>query len=89
MTELSTRPRIAPLEPPYEPEIEQVEVDWPYADTDEHWHFVLKLAGPLADAVSALDEEDREAVRSEVGARIEPLMETGSVRGVTHVVTAG
>ena len=34
-----------------EPEIEHVEIKWPYEDADEHWHFTLKLAGPLADAI--------------------------------------
>jgi ubiquinone/menaquinone biosynthesis C-methylase UbiE len=72
-----------------EPEVEQAEIAWPYADANEHWHFVLKLAGPLADVISGLDDDEREAVRSEVRSRIEPLLQDGSVTGLTHVVRAG
>jgi ubiquinone/menaquinone biosynthesis C-methylase UbiE len=71
-----------------EPEIEQVEIAWPYADADEHWYYVLQLAGPVADAVKALDEDEREAVRGDVRSRIESLMVDGrKVMGLTHVVT--
>jgi ubiquinone/menaquinone biosynthesis C-methylase UbiE len=71
-----------------EPEIEQVEVAWPYADADAHWNFTLKLAGPLADKIASLDEDEREAVRGEVRSQIESLMAAGGVTGLTHVVTA-
>jgi SAM-dependent methyltransferase len=71
-----------------EPEIEQVEVKWPYVEPDEHWQMTMKLAGPLADAIGQLEEEDREAVRQDVRARIEPLMD-GGVGGLVHVVSVG
>ncbi len=72
-----------------EPRIEQVEIAWPYGDTDEHWRLTLKLAGPLADAIGSLDEEQRESVRTTVRERIEPLMADGAqVSGLVHVVTA-
>jgi SAM-dependent methyltransferase len=71
-----------------EPEIEQVEVAWTYGDPDVHWEMTLKLAGPLSGAVRELDEAEQEAVREEVRARIEPLMDSSGVRGLTHVVTA-
>jgi ubiquinone/menaquinone biosynthesis C-methylase UbiE len=70
-----------------EPEIEQVEIAWPYADADEHWGFTRKLAGPLADAIDRLDEDERESVRAEVRSRIEPLIADGPVPGRVHVVT--
>jgi ubiquinone/menaquinone biosynthesis C-methylase UbiE len=70
-----------------EPEIEQVEIAWPYADADEHWSFTRKLAGPLADAIDQLDEDEREAVRAEIRSRIEPLIANGPVPGRVHVVT--
>ena len=72
-----------------EPEIEQVELEWPYAGAEEHWHFTLKLAGPLADAISSLDEGEQEAIRQEVAAKISGLIEDGGVSGKTHVVTVG
>jgi ubiquinone/menaquinone biosynthesis C-methylase UbiE len=70
-----------------EPEIEQVDIVWPYETVDEHWSFTRKLAGPLADAVDKLDEDERESVRLEVGSQIEELMADGSVAGRVHVVT--
>jgi SAM-dependent methyltransferase len=70
-----------------EPEIEQVEVKWPYGDAEDHWQFTLKLAGPLADKIGSLDEEERESVREQVRSGIEPVMEGGGVTGRSHVVT--
>jgi len=70
-----------------DPEIEQVEIAWPYEDPDEHWTLTRKLAGPLADAIDGLDEEEREAVRVDVRSRIEPLLADGPVAGRVHVVT--
>jgi SAM-dependent methyltransferase len=70
-----------------DPEIEQVEIAWPYADAGEHWSFTRKLAGPLADAVDQLDADEQEAVREDVRSRIEPLIAEGAVAGRVHVVT--
>ena len=70
-----------------DPEIEQVEIAWPYEDADEHWAFTRKLAGPLSDAIDQLDEDEREAVRLDVGSQIESLMAAGSIGGRVHVVT--
>lgn len=72
-----------------DPDIEQVEVEWRYDEVDMHWEFTLKLAGPLADVISRLDDEEREAIRAEVRSRIEPLFEAGEASGVTHVVSVG
>ena len=72
-----------------DPRIEQVAVSWPYEDADKHWELTLKLAGPLAEAIDALDEAEREAIRLEVRSQIEPLIAAeGGVKGLTHVVTA-
>jgi SAM-dependent methyltransferase len=72
-----------------EPEIEQVEIAWPYETADDHWSFTRKLAGPLANAIDELDEDERESVRADVRSRIEPLMAEGSVAGRVHVVITG
>jgi ubiquinone/menaquinone biosynthesis C-methylase UbiE len=72
-----------------EPEIEQLEIAWPYADADEHWGFTRKLAGPLADAIDRLDEDERESVRADVRSRIEPLIAQGPVPGRVHLATTG
>jgi ubiquinone/menaquinone biosynthesis C-methylase UbiE len=72
-----------------EPEIEQVELSWPIDSADDHWNLmVMKLSGPLADAIGRVGEEEREEIRSEVRSGIEPVIEEhGSLPGVTHVVT--
>lgn len=70
-----------------EPEIEQVDMVWPYGDAGEHWGFTRKLAGPLADAVDQLDEDEQEAVRLEVESEIESLLADGPVPGRVHVAT--
>ena len=72
-----------------EPQVEQVEITWPYADVDTHWSLTLKLAGPLAEAISSLEDDEREAIRRDVASKIEPLMDGGGVSGLTHVVTVG
>jgi ubiquinone/menaquinone biosynthesis C-methylase UbiE len=72
-----------------EPDIEPLQLTWPYQDSAEHWSFTLKLAGPLADAIGKLDEDEREAIRADVKQRIEAAMsDDGSVGGNVHVVTA-
>jgi ubiquinone/menaquinone biosynthesis C-methylase UbiE len=71
-----------------EPEIEQIEIDWEYEDVDDHWRFTMELAGPLADAISKLDEDERESVRLAVREKVEAAVADESIGGVTHVVTA-
>jgi SAM-dependent methyltransferase len=71
-----------------EPEIEQVEMAWPYDDVDVHWELTLKLAGPLAEAIERLDDDERESIRAEVRSRIEPLLAEGPISGLTHVISA-
>lgn len=73
----------------HEPDIEQVHIDWEYGSPEEHWEYTLKLAGPLSDLIGQLDEPEREEVRAEVRSKVEPLMESGEISGVTHVVTVG
>src|SRR5688572_12048433 len=60
-----------------EPEIEQVEIKWPYEDVGTHWSLTLKLAGPLANAIGSVDDDERESIKEEVAAKIEPLMQSG------------
>jgi SAM-dependent methyltransferase len=72
-----------------EPQIEQVEVSWPIDSADGHWNLmVMKLAGPLADAIGRLDGSEREEIRNEVRSGIERVIEEhGSIPGVSHVVS--
>ena len=70
-----------------EPEIEQVTVDWGYPDADFHWAMTIKLAGPISDAISGLDEEERESVRLTVHEKVDGLINEGGIDGLVHVVT--
>jgi ubiquinone/menaquinone biosynthesis C-methylase UbiE len=73
-----------------EPSIEQVAVEWRYADSAEHWQKTMSLAAPIAEAVAALASDERDRVRAAVGERIEELLgDDGSgADGLTHVVVA-
>ena len=73
----------------HEHTIEQVPFMWRYVSPAEHWELTLRLAGPLADALQELSEEERETVRSAVASRIGSLLERhGGVPALSHVVTA-
>jgi len=70
-------------------QVDQVSFRWPYSDADEHWRLMLKLAGPLAEAVLELDEEERDSVRVAIREKIEALLASDDgAQGLTHNVTA-
>jgi len=69
--------------------VEQVAFDWRYEGPDEHWELTLTLAGPLADALGELPEEERAQIRQSVSERIGAILAgRGSVPALVHVVTA-
>ena len=70
-----------------EPEIEQVEVSWPYGDAEDHWQLTLKLAGPLADKISEPGRGRGAVRRGAVAEEIEPSSMAGGNAGRDHVVT--
>lgn len=45
------------------PRIEEIPLQFEYADFDDLWDSVVRLAGPLAAAIAALDESEGEATR--------------------------
>ena len=73
-----------------EPSIEQVPVDWGYADAAEHWEMTNKLAAPIAEAVNSLPPDEQERVRATVAERMEQLLadDAKGANGLTHVVVA-
>ena len=72
-----------------EPEIEQVEVIWDYGTADEHWRMTMELAGPLAEAIRNLPEDERESVRTAVAEKVETVLAEGGLGGLVHIITAG
>ncbi len=72
-----------------EPAIEQVTVNWSYDSPDVHWEKTMKLAAPIAEAVSSVPDEEREAIRAKVKERVEEQLAGGpGIGGLVHVVTA-
>jgi SAM-dependent methyltransferase len=55
-----------------EPELEDISFEFRYRDADDFWDALVGLAGPLAQAVDALSEDERQATREAVLEAIEP-----------------
>jgi SAM-dependent methyltransferase len=55
-----------------EPELEEIPFEFHYADSDDLWDALVRLAGPLARVVVALPEEQRQATREAVMQNVEP-----------------
>ena len=49
-----------------DPEIEEIPFAFHYADDDDLWDALVSLAGPLARAVKALPDDEREATRAAI-----------------------
>jgi ubiquinone/menaquinone biosynthesis C-methylase UbiE len=49
-----------------EPELEDVTFDFHYADDDDLWDAIVRLAGPLARVVNALPEDEQRATREAI-----------------------
>jgi SAM-dependent methyltransferase len=54
-----------------EPQIEEIAFDFTYQDADDVWDALVRLAGPLARAVKALPDDEREATRAAILANVE------------------
>ncbi len=62
-----------------EPELEEITFDFRYADFDDFWDVLIRIAGPLARAIEALSEEERQATREAIEESIAPFrQEDGS-----------
>jgi ubiquinone/menaquinone biosynthesis C-methylase UbiE len=60
-----------------DPKIEEVPFTFNYEDLDFHWRATNELAGPLAAAIAQLSEDERQAVKDEVAARMEQFKKDG------------
>jgi len=56
-----------------EPELEEIELEFRYADFDDLWDSLVRLAGPLARAISALPDDEREATRAAIEENVAPF----------------
>jgi beta-phosphoglucomutase-like phosphatase (HAD superfamily)/SAM-dependent methyltransferase len=55
-----------------EPEREEIAFEFRYADSDDLWDSIVRLAGPLARAIMALPEDERQATRAAILENLAP-----------------
>lgn len=60
-----------------EPRIEEIPFTFRYEDLDFYWRATNELAGPIAAALAELPETEQQAVKEEVGKRVEPFRKNG------------
>ena len=56
--------------------VEHVEMEWSFRTPDDHWRYVMDLAGALAMRVRSLPESDQAAVRRLTDERLRPMVRT-------------
>ena len=54
--------------------VEHVEMEWSFDSPDDHWHYVMDLAGALAMVIRALPEREQAAIRRLTEERLQPLV---------------
>ena len=60
-----------------EPELEEIAFEFRYADSDDLWDALVRLAGPLARAVKALPDDERQATREAIMENIAAVPQGG------------
>jgi SAM-dependent methyltransferase len=55
-----------------DPEVEEIAFDFRYADFDDLWDALVRLAGPLARVVNALPDDERQATRAAIMESVAP-----------------
>lgn len=56
-----------------EPELEEIPFEFHYADADDAWDALVRLAGPLAAAIEAQPEEEQAAIRAAILENMAPF----------------
>jgi SAM-dependent methyltransferase len=54
--------------------VEHVEMEQGFETADDHWHYVMDLAGALAMTIRSLPESDQAAIRRVTEERVEPMV---------------
>ena len=49
-----------------EPELEEIAFEFRYADFDDAWDVLVRIAGPLARVINALPDDERQATREAI-----------------------
>jgi len=58
-----------------EPELEEIAFDFHYADFEDFWEALVRLAGPLARALKPLPEDELAATRAAIEASLAPFQQ--------------
>jgi ubiquinone/menaquinone biosynthesis C-methylase UbiE len=53
--------------------VEHVEMEWGFESADDHWHYVMDLAGAIAMVMRSLPEREQAAIRRLAEKRLEPV----------------
>jgi SAM-dependent methyltransferase len=62
-------------------ELEEIAVEFRYADADDLWDTLVRFSGPLAHAIAALPDDERRATRTAIEKSLEPYRQhDGSYR---------
>lgn len=61
------------------PRIEEIEFVFPFADADDYWDFLTRVAGAIAMVLDRLDEDERARVRQQLVARLAPFEAPGGI----------
>jgi ubiquinone/menaquinone biosynthesis C-methylase UbiE len=56
-----------------EPELEEIAFEFRYADFDDLWDALVRIAGPLARVVNALPDDERQATRAAIEENVAPF----------------
>jgi len=56
-----------------EPDLQEITFAFGYADSDDFWDAIVRLAGPLARAISALPDGERRATREAIMENMAPF----------------
>jgi SAM-dependent methyltransferase len=62
------------------PEIEEVDVVFPFEDIDDYWRFITELAGGLAMTIAELDDDEKRAYRDLLEERVSAFRTDGGYR---------
>jgi ubiquinone/menaquinone biosynthesis C-methylase UbiE len=56
-----------------EPQVEEIAFDFRYADFDEFWDVLIRIAGPLARVLNSLPDDERQATRDAIEEAVAPF----------------
>ena len=62
-----------------DPRIEEIEFVFPFADADDYWDYLTRVAGAIAMVLDLLDDDEQTRVREQIAARLGPFATAGGI----------